>query len=316
MKNKNKVLAKCPICEKSNSKYITAHKDFHGTGIYFCISCNHWFTYPEPGELELDQYYKEAYSPQRRIYFGEEYYTLMQRRAKAQKKFISNFLAISEKHAMFHLWKIMDWGCGVGALVASFQKKGANIVGYDSDNTAIEVGKYRWEANINTTLSNEIDLHQGQFDLLLLSHVVEHLPNIQKSLKKLTKVLKPGGIAFIEIPNCDSDTFDLEFDHESHLNFFSKQSIDIILTGVGLQVLECVVCGPPKRKIIKEQPNEFYALMMKLIIYIGSKLNYALKLMGFRTKRIKTIYDGFFDYYPSDNNGLWIRCLARVPKQK
>jgi len=313
MENENQILPKCPVCEKSNGKYVTTHMDFNESEIYFCLSCNHWFTYPEPGELKLNQYYNEIYSPQRRRYFGEEYNALMQRRAKAQKNFISNYLTNSEKHAMSHFWKILDWGCGVGALVALFQKAGANIVGYDSDKAAIEVGKRLWNANISTTSSNAVDLHQDQFNLLLLSHIVEHLPNIQKSLQELIKVLKPGGIVFIEIPNSDSDTFDLKSDHESHINFFSRQSIDIILTKLGLQVLGCVVCGPPKRKIIDKRSNKLSTPMMKSINRIRRFMNYGFNLLGFHNKRIKTIYDGFFDYYPSDNNGLWIRCLARVP---
>lgn len=79
-------------------------------------------------------------------------------------------------------WRIIDWGCGVGELVALLQHKGADMVGYDSDLEAIEVGKKQWSANIGSSSLCDLNVFQGQFDLLLLSHVIEHLPGIRHTL--------------------------------------------------------------------------------------------------------------------------------------
>jgi len=95
-------------------------------------------------------------------------------------------------------WRIIDWGCGVGALVALLQQKGADVVGYDSDLEAIEVGQKQWSANISISSPCDFNVFQGQYDLLLLSHVIEHLPGIRHTVQDLLKFLRPGGFVFVE----------------------------------------------------------------------------------------------------------------------
>ena len=138
----------CPICSGTDISFVLNHNDFPGVGIWFCPKCNHWFAYPEPDAIELDRHYQETYREKRGRYFGEEYYALMQRRAKAQIRFIKGCLSKLGLPTRLKHWKALDWGCGIGALVASLHDEGADAVGYDSDSEAIAVGQKRWNANV------------------------------------------------------------------------------------------------------------------------------------------------------------------------
>jgi len=313
MKNAN-IVPPCPICSSQNIGFVSKHNNFPDTGIWFCSLCNYWFGYPEPDGLELERYYDETYSPFRRRYFGEEYYVLMERRAQAQIRFISDCLSRSSISSSLRGWKIIDWGCGVGALVAALQHRGAEAVGYDSDFEAIDVGQKRWGANISVNSSYDLSLFQGQFDLLLLSHVVEHLSDIRQTLRGLLKVLRPGGFVFIEVPNCFGEMFLPEMDTESHLHFFSKQSLILLLEGLGVQVLTCVSCGPQKQPLFHQtQIPETTKLATRMVRRIKLIPKLVVSLLGDNAKQTRTIYDGYYDkYYERANLGIWIRCLAQL----
>ncbi len=40
----------------------------------------------------------------------------------------------------------------------------------------------------------------GEFDMILCNHVLEHIPNDRKAMEEIYRVLKPGGIAILQIP--------------------------------------------------------------------------------------------------------------------
>jgi SAM-dependent methyltransferase len=313
MKSVGEALPPCPICSGQNTLFVSERADFPSTGIWFCSACNHWFSYPEPDGLELDRYYTQTYSPRRKIYFGEEYYVFMERRASAQIRFISDYLSQSGMLGSLRGWRIIDWGCGVGALVALLQRGGVDAVGYDSDLEAIEVGRKRWAANISVSSSYDLGVLQGRFDLLLLSHVVEHLPDIRQTLQGLLRVVRPGGFVFVEVPNCSAEMFSVPMDPESHLQFFSRRSLVHILEGLGVQVLACVSCGPPNPS--ESHQREIPAVLdcaQRLARQAKTRLGNIVERLGLRARHVRTICDGFYEHYSPGENGLWLRLLGQI----
>jgi 2-polyprenyl-3-methyl-5-hydroxy-6-metoxy-1,4-benzoquinol methylase len=210
-------------------------------------------------------------------------------------------------------WKTIDWGCGVGALVASLQHRGADAVGYDSDSEAIAVGRERWAANIHMSTSFDLSRFHNQFDLLLLSHVVEHLPDIRETMRNLLKVLRPPGYVFIEVPNSSADIFVTEMDPESHLHFFSKRSLTLLLESLGVQVLACVSCGPSRQLTIhQKQTSAIPNLAQRSVVRMKALLQQMGNRLGIRARHVGTIYDGFYEHYQLDESGLWLRCLGHI----
>jgi len=313
MKNLGEVAPACPICSGQDTVFVSKHADFPDVGIWFCSPCNHWFGYPEPDIVEIDRYYKKRYGPRRRKYFGEEYYVLMERRAKAQMRFIEDCLSRSGKPGNLRGWRVIDWGCGVGALVAVLQRGGVDAVGYDSDFEAIKVGQKRWAANNTFSSSYDLSVLQGQFDLLLLSHVVEHFPDIRRTLGDLLKILQPHGYVFVEVPNCSAEMFVAPVDTESHLHFFSMQSLMKIMESVRIQVLTCVSCGPPKISAVDRGEISVTSNCAKRFAgQIKVRLENTFERLGFRARHVRTIYDGFYEHYSPGENGLWLRCFGQI----
>ena len=69
-------------------------------------------------------------------------------------------------------------------------------------------------------------LKDGQYDLIHVSHVLQHLPSLDHDLEKLSLSLKPGGLIFFEVPNaCREYWNERVFPNPPFLNFFSIVSI-------------------------------------------------------------------------------------------
>src|SRR6185312_3593519 len=78
----------------------------------------------------------------------------------------------------------------------------------------------------------------GPFDLVIASHVIEHIEAVADDLAAVRQVLKPGGALFVEVPN-RSGNRSLPFDdNRSHIHFFSATSLLRLLASHGLEALD------------------------------------------------------------------------------
>ena len=88
------------------------------------------------------------------------------------------------------------------------------------------------------------DLPSGSFDLISLWEVLEHLVDPVLTLTEARRLLAPGGLILIMVPNVDSMVTRLlhekshTFGGHSHLNHFSPRTLEAILNKSGLTVLE------------------------------------------------------------------------------
>jgi trans-aconitate methyltransferase len=82
------------------------------------------------------------------------------------------------------------------------------------------------------------------YDVLLLAHVIEHLPNGDAVLRALVPKLKPGGVLYVEFPGPRSlqlpsmkDTLNFH-DDATHVRLFTAAEVADLLRGCGLEILE------------------------------------------------------------------------------
>jgi ubiquinone/menaquinone biosynthesis C-methylase UbiE len=84
-----------------------------------------------------------------------------------------------------------------------------------------------------------------QFDLAILSHVVEHVENPRALLYDAKRVAR---YVFVEVPTEDTLRLPHDFvaDDVGHINFFSPITIRLLLQSCGLEVLAQRTTNPPK----------------------------------------------------------------------
>jgi len=87
--------------------------------------------------------------------------------------------------------KILDLGCGILPYYSLYRDHFAQTVACDYD--------IRGPIDVQLDASN-LPFSNASFDVILMSEVIEHVPNAEKALAEINRVLKPGGLLLITWP--------------------------------------------------------------------------------------------------------------------
>ena len=102
--------------------------------------------------------------------------------------------------------RVLDMGCGGGRHAFSLYKRGADVVAFDmSYDDLVEVknmfaaihlaGEAPKKATATTVRGTayELPFEDSSFDRIIAAEIMEHLPEDEKAMSELFRVLKPGG---------------------------------------------------------------------------------------------------------------------------
>lgn len=131
--------------------------------------------------------------------------------------------------------RLLDVGCGNGALLRVFSELAANwsLVGTElNDKYAREVQSIR---GVESLQVGGAHLVPGDFDLITMVHVLEHVPDPIGFLRGLLEKLRPDGLLMIEVPNFLRNPFDLLIaDHCTH---YTEASLRMVVEKAGFEVV-------------------------------------------------------------------------------
>jgi len=95
--------------------------------------------------------------------------------------------------------KVLDIAIGTGFSAAQFARAGASLSGIDIAPSAIELSKKRFEifglptSDLQVTDAQKLPYNDNTFDFVLAWGCLMHMPNTQKAINEIHRVLKPGG---------------------------------------------------------------------------------------------------------------------------
>lgn len=135
--------------------------------------------------------------------------------------------------------RVLDYGCGVGGCLLPFKEAGHHVLGLDYGEDYLSFGK---ELGI-PLLQGGIERLKGQepFDLIILSHVLEHLKEPVSFLNSLKEWLAEDGVIYIEVPSLrwvhDIWNHDLLLHlQNAHVWYFTAHTLRILLSKAQLEV--------------------------------------------------------------------------------
>jgi SAM-dependent methyltransferase len=137
---------------------------------------------------------------------------------------------------------ILEIGCGEGAILErlSSLKFGDSLFALEISRTGVEATRKRAIPQLSDCKLFDgcsIPYPNGQFDLAILSHVVEHLEHPRAMIYEAARVAK---VVFVEVPLEDTMrmTKDYVFDTVGHINFYSPKTIRRLLQTCDLEVVK------------------------------------------------------------------------------
>jgi len=101
---------------------------------------------------------------------------------------------------------VLDCGCGEGFYTMVLNELySCNITALDSDIKLLNMAKARLGSSSKVTFvkmdAQELPFPDNSFDKIIFTEVLEHIPDDQSALKELFRILRPGGIIAITVPN-------------------------------------------------------------------------------------------------------------------
>jgi len=98
----------------------------------------------------------------------------------------------------------LDVGCGMGAYLLAAQRLGFDVVGFEPSKDHAQVATKHLRLPVIADYFSPDRVVGRTFDLIMLSHVIEHIYAPKQFLHDLIGVLKPGGTLIVITPNSDS----------------------------------------------------------------------------------------------------------------
>lgn len=160
--------------------------------------------------------------------------------------------------------QLLDVGCGNGAFLARAREMGWRVSGLEPDPKAVE-----------TCYSQGLDVLQGElgqspaqwnenFDVITMSHCIEHVVNPKLDLKLAYRLLRPGGVLWLACPNPRSlgslfyGRAWRELHPPYHLIIPSLEQLSQMLLESGFIEIEAVKRGIHARRALRESAENAY----------------------------------------------------------
>ncbi len=193
----------CLICSSGESEVAVADLtdlEYGVPGTYAfrrCLACNQIFLSPRPIEEDLVRCYPAEYHGYQTLAISRLYDFLSHLQMRRR---YARYKALLPEKA-----RILDVGCGDGYIMQAMEKLSPSweLYGVEFND---EVAKKGIDQGLNIVAGTleTADLPLGTFDLLIMNHLIEHLPDPVRTLKRAHQLLKPGGFIIGEVPNFDS----------------------------------------------------------------------------------------------------------------
>ena len=192
----------CAICRQNNTEIIfkkgNLDKDLDNV---ICKNCGLVFLNPRSDREDYEVYHKKDFLSEKNIRAAEQVAQKMQKRDIDLKYTIFNFCRAFLKSGQ----NIADIGAGFGTLIDIIKKETAiNAVGIELGDLDVEIAKKYYNLDLikeSLEAFSKEDGNRGKFDIVILHHTFEHLPEPSASLEQIKKILKPDGLLYIGAPN-------------------------------------------------------------------------------------------------------------------
>ncbi len=303
----------CCICKKDNVVLcFSLYDDRYGYPGSFklmsCQDCGHKF-------LSCDKFNSEVLADLYTNYYPRSTFDVSKYKPHKEKSGFLSWLDGNDSSAF--RWvprnvRVLDIGCGFGESLGYHAARGCDVYGVEADENIQRVAD-KFGYNVHVGLFDSDAYEENFFDYVTMDQVLEHVVEPIEVLSGISRVLKPGGKAIISVPNAGgwgARMFGrqwINWHAPYHLQFFSKNSIQIAAKKSGLEMIKENTITPsawlhfqwlhlltyPKQG----EPSAFWAgsaCRNPTALSLGKKIT-SLFLTGLHKLKVNHLITRFFD---------------------
>lgn len=134
--------------------------------------------------------------------------------------------------------KVLDVGSGNGYVLSKYAGEGAEVVGIDITEAGIELCQKRFDylglnGDFRVADAQDIPFPDNTFDCVCSMGVLHHVPNTQKALDEIYRVLKPGGRLIVMFYHRNSAKYQFSYRVLSWFTGKTRQRLANEFDGIG-----------------------------------------------------------------------------------
>jgi SAM-dependent methyltransferase len=146
--------------------------------------------------------------------------------------------------------RVCDLGCGHANYLKAFKALGFDVTGVDPDPAAqAHAAENGIIVQAGTAEDVPDSLADGSFDLVIMTHSLEHCRDARRAVENAFRLTRPGGLCYIEVPNCGATHFQTftvcsaMHDSPRHIHFFTPKALRSLIEATGFVVKESFYNG-------------------------------------------------------------------------
>ncbi len=267
----------CLLCGSDQKKIFARVESFGFPLVYYqCENCGLIYQSRKESQAANPEFYRRTY---RRIYQACEEPTPKDLWVQEQRA--HHLIDILRHHLEIFPEKVLDIGASAGVLLQQFRKSfGSDVVGVepgDAYRAYAEESGIEMKESIGALLASD----HGKFDLVSMSHVLEHLTEPVEDLKRIKlELLRDGGTLLLEVPNFYAhDSYEL-----AHLACYTPHTLREVLKQAGFRLVFLKRHGVPRSKLLnlyltgvaKVSPEAFGTVDINKDRFVGLKRNVSM----------------------------------------
>lgn len=232
----------CPDCNGEHFAAFHTCRDYTVSGELFtlakCKRCHMVITLEPPAPEQIGSYYKSenyvSHSDTNKGLFFRLYHI-------ARRWMLGTKRRLIEQQSGKTAGQLLDWGCGTGYFADAMQRAGWQVQGIEADQDARNYARQKF--NLSVIAPQEVArLPEKRYDCISFWHVLEHLHDLKGTLTAISRLLAPGGIVVIALPNHQSydawyyGRYWAAWDVPRHLWHFAPHNIERLMAANGFSL--------------------------------------------------------------------------------
>ena len=218
----------CPICDGNT---FTPLFEKAGEPFVQCNSCGLVLINPRPAAEHVATTYDRDYT--------QGYIRKQDKKLKRISRWVKR---IQNGHVPQGRW--LDIGCSAGFVVHCARMAGFDAYGVDIEPTGIDFARRHFGLdNVFAGTLEERGFPNAHFDVISAYELIEHVPDVNRLLEEIRRLLAPGGLVEIRTPDAGHwrvrnrlESWEAILPSE-HLYYFSRDSLARLLEKHGLKII-------------------------------------------------------------------------------
>jgi 2-polyprenyl-3-methyl-5-hydroxy-6-metoxy-1,4-benzoquinol methylase len=227
-----------------NKDLLICTKDYIGFNVRFvlCLNCGLIRENPRISKDTIEIFYEKHYRDLKNLSFSkikqinnQEYLEQTYNKEMERGKIIFNYI---KKYTTLKTGLIFDFGTGTGGILKSFKDAGFEIYGVDINEDFLNYGVKKG-LNLKKGSIDELKNYPKKANLIIASHILEHLHDLENYLKELRECLEEDGYLIVLLPGLMNIQY-----HEENL-------IMVFVLWKEMRTLLLYFKNPPKKFTLK-----------------------------------------------------------------